>query len=93
MDKIKELEQKANRTGQFHLDAINEKLANLKSEDTALFDKIDALEKKIDDNKDNSSSLINHIIDMNDGLEMSFEGIAEWIDENVEGIDEKTNKA
>ena len=28
-DKIKELEQKANRTGQFHLDAINEKLSKL----------------------------------------------------------------
>ena len=29
MDKIKELEQKINRTGQFHLDAINEKFAKL----------------------------------------------------------------
>jgi phage shock protein A len=35
-NKIKELEQKANRTGQFHLDAVNEKFAEL--------------EKKINDN-------------------------------------------
>ena len=28
-DKIKELEQKANRTGQFHLDAVNEKINKL----------------------------------------------------------------
>ena len=33
-NKIKELEQKANRTGQFHLEAINEKLAKL--EDKAI---------------------------------------------------------
>ena len=59
-DLFKELEQKANRTGQFHLDAINEKFANLKSEDTALFDKIDALEKKINDNKDNCVSNNNY---------------------------------
>ena len=41
-DKLQELEQKANRTGQFHLDSINEKFAKL--------------EKKINDNKDNCVS-------------------------------------
>ena len=39
------------------------------------------------DNQDNSDSLINHIIDMNDGLNMSFKGIADWIEENVEAKD------
>ena len=43
---IKELEQKINRTGQFHLDAINEK-----------FDKLD---KKININKDNCESNNNY---------------------------------
>ena len=42
MDRIKELEQKINRTGQFHLDAVNEKL--------------DKLDKKISINKDNCVS-------------------------------------
>ena len=45
-DKIKELEQKANRTGQFHLDAINEKIAEL--------------DKKISINKDNCVSNNNY---------------------------------
>ena len=37
-------------------------------------------------NEDSSDSLINHIIDMNDTLNMSFESIADWIEENVEEI-------
>lgn len=36
--------------------------------------------------KDDKQDLIGHIIDMNDGLNMSFEGIADWIEENVEEI-------
>ena len=35
--------------------------------------------------KDNND-LIGHIIDMNDGMSVSFEGIADWIEENVEGV-------
>ena len=36
--------------------------------------------------KDDKQDLIGHIIDMNDGLNMSFEGIADWIEEKVEGV-------
>ena len=36
--------------------------------------------------KDKHHSLISCIIDMNDGLQMSFKSIAEWIEDNVEGI-------
>jgi len=35
-NKIKELEQKANRTGQFHLDAVNEKINKLENKISAL---------------------------------------------------------
>ena len=35
-------------------------------------------------NEDND--LIGHIIDMNDGMSVSFGGIADWIEENVEAI-------
>jgi hypothetical protein len=36
-------------------------------------------------NEDND--LMGHIIDMNDGMNVSFGGIADWIDENVEATD------
>ena len=36
--------------------------------------------------KDNTQDLIGHIIDMNDGLNISFKGIADWLEENVEEI-------
>ena len=39
-----------------------------------------------DNERDEGDSLINCIIDMNDDLEMSFKGIAEWIEDNVEGV-------
>ena len=39
-----------------------------------------------DDDRDNSNSLLNNIIDMNDGMNVSFGGIADWIEENVEGV-------
>ena len=35
-------------------------------------------------NEDND--LIGHVIDLNDNLEMSFEGIADWIEENVDTV-------
>ena len=35
-------------------------------------------------NEDND--LIGHVIDMNDRLNVSFKGIADWIDKNVEAI-------
>ena len=39
--------------------------------------------------RDTNNDLIGHIIDMNDGMNVSFGGIADWIEESVEGIDEK----
>jgi len=39
--------------------------------------------------KDDKQDLIGHIIDMNDGLNMSFKGIADWIEEKVEGVNAK----
>ena len=38
-------------------------------------------------NEDND--LMGHIIDMNDGMNVSFGGIADWIEENVEGVNAK----
>ena len=35
---------------------------------------------------DKEPYLLGDIIDLNDGLEMSFEGIADWLEENVEEI-------
>ena len=35
---------------------------------------------------DKQPYLLGDIIDLNDGLEMSFEGIADWLEENVEEI-------
>ena len=50
-DKTKELEQKANRTGQFHLDAINEQFADINkavnSDIGVLDEKINKLDNKI----------------------------------------------
>jgi len=46
--------------------------------------------RKYQNNEDND--LIGHIIDMNDSMNVSFGGIADWIEENVEIVDEKTNK-
>ena len=42
--------------------------------------------------EDDSDDLIGHIIDMNDQLEMSFEAIADWIEDNVEGVNPKELK-
>jgi len=39
--------------------------------------------------KDDTQDLIGHIIDMNDGLNMSFEAIAGWVEEHVEGVNAK----
>ena len=36
-------------------------------------------------NEDND--LMGHIIDMNDSMDISFEGIADWIDKNVEDVE------
>ena len=36
-----------------------------------------------------NQDLIGHIIDMNDGLNCTFEMIAMWIEEHVEGVDAK----
>ena len=61
-NKIKELEQKANRTGQFHLDAVNEKInkaVELAKEDSAYnHNKIAQLDNKIDEKVDNNARLL-----------------------------------
>ena len=61
-NKIKELEQKANRTGQFHLDAVNEKInkaVELAKEDSAYnHNKIGQLDNKIDEKVDNNARLL-----------------------------------
>ena len=36
--------------------------------------------------EDEDQGLIDNIVDLNDTLEMSFEGIADWVEENVEGV-------
>jgi hypothetical protein len=42
-----------------------------------------------DFHKDNTQDLIGHIIDMNDDMNISFGGIADWIEEYVEGVNAK----
>ena len=72
MDKIKELEQKINRTGQFHLDAINEKCDKLsKSVDNSnrllqdatrkIFTNIDAINEDIDTVAEEEKEDINEV--------------------------------
>ena len=39
--------------------------------------------------KDDNHDLIGHIIDMNDDLSCSFEMIARWVEEHVEGVNSK----
>ena len=80
-NKIKELEQKANRTGQFHLDAINEKInkaVELAKEDSAYnHNKINKLDNKIDEKVDNSNRLLQ------DATRKIFT--------NIDNIDERIN--
>ena len=72
-DKLQELEQKANRTGQFHLDAINEKFAEL--------------DKKINDNNDYKKLWKENTKDYNDLARNRLDDYTKGI-KNSEKIDE-----
>lgn len=47
---------------------------------------IDFGELRSDEKREEKESLINHIIDLNDGLRMNFKGIADWLEDHVEGV-------
>ena len=100
--KIKELEQKANRTGQFHLDAINEKLDKLEHNYKKLEGNIGALttahnmgvELAKEDNVYNHNKinkLDNKIDEKVDNSNRLLQDATRKIFTNIDNIDERIN--
>ena len=100
MDKIKELEQKINRTGQFHIDSINEKFAELnKKIDSNLyliqdvtrkiFVNIDSIHEDIDSSNDEYNEGIN---DMSHRITKLEENINGRIGEHYDILESKYYK-